>query len=411
MWPSSLPSARAGVPGRHRFDLPEVTFCGPGIASARVGPQHGAMRLLRQLFLQPLNIALLLTWLAVALALSDNVAGPLTLAWTLMGVFLLSALLARPGADASRPYGALLLATQVACGLGLVVIDPRSGTTPVLLVVVAAQLGMGWPLRTCLLVLLLVDLALYLILREATHHGRAVFTVLVYAGFQGFALLVGHYARTAEKARDALALVNADLLATRALLADSARDNERLRVARELHDVAGHKLTALKLNLRALAVDPALATRDEVRIAQQLSSELLDDIRGVVQAIRDTRGLDLDTALRALAAPLPRLQLELRIDDAVRVTDPAQAETVLRLVQEALTNAARHAGASRVSVAIVRAGSGIELTIEDDGTVRGPLREGNGLAGMRERVAAARGRFDLGRTDIGGLRIHASLPA
>jgi signal transduction histidine kinase len=131
----------------------------------------------------------------------------------------------------------------------------------------------------------------------------------------------------------------------------------------------------------------------------------------VVQAIRDTRGLDLDTALRALAAPLPRLQLELRIDDAVRVTDPAQAETVLRLVQEALTNAARHAGASRVSVAIVRAGSDIELTIEDDGTVRGPLREGNGLAGMRERVAAARGRFDLGRTDIGGLRIHASLPA
>lgn len=368
------------------------------------------MHPLRQLLLKPLNIALLLTWLAVALALSDNVPGQLLPASILMGAFLLTALLTHPDPAAPRWRNPALLAIQVASGLGLVVLDPHSGTTPVLLVVVAAQLGIGWPLRRCLLVLLLVDAALYLILHEAGNR-RALFTVLVFSGFQGFALLVGHYARTAERARDALALVNADLLATRALLADSVRDNERLRVARELHDVAGHKLTALKLNLRALAVDPALATRDEVRVAQQISTELLYDIRGVVQAIRDTRGLDLDTALRALAAPLPHLRLDLRIDDDVRVTDPAQAETVLRLVQEALTNAARHAGAARVVVRIARDGDGIGVTIEDDGAVRGLLREGNGLAGMRERVAAARGCFDLGRTDSGGLRIRASLPA
>ncbi|TDK23734.1 sensor histidine kinase [Luteimonas aestuarii] len=369
------------------------------------------MHTFRALLFNPMHIALLLTWLAVALALSDNVGHNATLAWALMGAFLVAALLTRPEPEAPKWPAAALLAIQIACGLGLVVIDPRSGTMPVLLVVVAAQLGVGWPLRTCLVVLLLVDLALYLVMRDATHHSRALFTVMIYGGFQGFALLVGHYARTAEKARDALSLVNADLLATRALLADSARDNERLRVARELHDVAGHKLTALKLNLRALAVDPALQARDDVRVAQQLSTELLDDIRGVVQAIRDTRGLDLDTALRALASPLPKLQLDLRIDHDVQVTDPAQAETVLRLVQEALTNAARHAGASRVSVTIARAVNGIDLAIEDDGVLRGPLREGNGLSGMRERVAAARGRFDLGRTAGGGLSIHASLPA
>src|SRR3546814_14777962 len=71
------------------------------------------------------------------------------------------------------------------------------------------------------------------------------------------------------------------------------------------------------------------------------SRERLGDLRGVVQALRDARGLDLATALRALAAPLPRPALRLEIDDDVQVTDPGVAEASLRLVQEALTNSAR----------------------------------------------------------------------
>ncbi|RNK47229.1 two-component sensor histidine kinase, partial [Xanthomonas vasicola pv. vasculorum] len=71
---------------------------------------------------------------------------------------------------------------------------------------------------------------------------------------------------------------------------------------RELHDVAGHKLTAMRINLRLLSADPALARRDEVAVVEQLSAELLSDIRNVVQSLRDDQGLDLQTALRALAA-------------------------------------------------------------------------------------------------------------
>ena len=218
-------------------------------------------------------------------------------------------------------------------------------------------------------------------------------------------------ALTAERSRDQLALVNADLLATRALLADSARDAERVRVARELHDVAGHKLTAMKLNLRALAADPVLGQQSEVVIAQQLSSELLDDIRNVVQALRDTRGLDMHTALRALAAPMPRPLLKLDIDEQVRVSDPLVAETILRIVQEAMTNAARHSDASTLSVALHHQGDELLLDIHDDGRLRGSLREGNGLAGMRERVIAADGKLQLGQTAHGGLRLQVSLPA
>ena len=381
------------------------------LPSPPTGPSMASMSPLRRILLHPMNIALLLTWLAVGLTLPDDTLKVRVLGWSMMLVFLAAALLTNPGPATPRWQRITLLAIQIICAMGLVVLDGRSGTTPVLLVVIAAHLGLSWPLRTCLLVLLVIDVALFLVLREVASFQRALFTVLVFAGFQGFALLVGHYARTAERARDTLALVNADLLATRALLADSARDAERLHVARELHDIAGHKLTALKLNLRALAADPALADRDEVRVAQSLSSELLDDIRGVVHAIRDTRGLDLDTALRALAAPLPNLRLALHIAPDVQVTAPAQAEAVLRLVQESLTNAVRHGGARTVQVGISRGGDGLDIRIEDDGLVRGTLQEGSGLAGMRERVAGLGGRIEILRTDRGGLGIHASLPA
>ncbi|NEK65622.1 MAG: sensor histidine kinase, partial [Xanthomonas perforans] len=88
-----------------------------------------------------------------------------------------------------------------------------------------------------------------------------------------------------------------------------------------------------------LGADPVLARRDEVAVVEQLSAELLSDIRNVVQSLRDDQGLDLQTALRALAAPFPRPALRLQIDPAVRITDARVAELLLRLVQEALTNA------------------------------------------------------------------------
>lgn len=389
--------------------MPEVTFDAGRIANAAATPQHAGMRALLRHLLRPLNLALLLTWLAVGISLKDAEPQSLALCWSLMAVFLVASL----GCDlpqlSARQVNALL-AVIAASALALVWLAPRTGTTPVLLVVLAAQLSMVWPLRATLLAMAVVDVLFYLLLRDAGFSSPSLM-VLIYAGFQAFALLVGHYASNAERTRDRLALVNADLLATRALLADSARDAERLRMARELHDVAGHKLTAIHLNLRALASDPAFSQRQEIHLAQQLSSELLTDIRNVVQALRDSRGLDLETALRALAAPLPKLRMDLRIGADVQVNDPALAETLLRLVQESLTNAVRHAGADRVSVEISREGERVMLRIEDDGMVKGVIREGNGMAGMRERVEASRGDFRVSTAPHGGLRIEAGFPA
>ena len=358
--------------------------------------------------LHPFNLAGLLTWGAVAASMRWMKADAQPLAWTLLALYLL-AFLAHEWVRERRALAVATLWLEALVALVLVALEPRIGTAQVLLVVWTAQIAAAWSPRAATLAVLAADAAVYVVLRKAGHPAPLT-VVAMYLGFQGFAALCAYYAVAAERARDQLVRVNADLLATRSLLADSARDAERLRVARELHDVAGHKLTALTLNLRALASDPALAGRHELAVAQRMSSELLGDIRGVVHALRDASGLDLATALRALAAPLPRPKLALTIADDVQVSDPAVAEAVLRLVQEALTNSARHADADTVRVRLARTGTRLTVTVEDDGQLRGALREGNGLAGMRERIVAAEGTLALSTTARGALRIEASLP-
>ncbi|PSM15175.1 sensor histidine kinase [Stenotrophomonas maltophilia] len=358
--------------------------------------------------LRPLSLAGLVTVLVVGLSFGVQGAGA-RLSQASLGAFLLLFVVHGWAAMPTR-VRALAAVLQAVLAIALVALQPRTGTAPVLLVVLVAQLAEHWPPRFVLGVALLANLAMYLVLR---HSGftQPLLVVLLYGGFQAFAALTAHYARSTASARDDLARVNADLLATRALLADSARDAERLRLARELHDVAGHKLTAMRLNLRALAADPVLAGREGLVLAEQLSGELLADIRQVVQSMRDDRGLDLATALHALAAPFPRPKLQLQIGESVRVADPLMAETVLRLVQEALTNAARHGNADTVWLTINEEDSRLRIDIRDDGQRAERIREGNGIAGMRERLAAVRGQLELARTAQGGMHLTAWVPA
>lgn len=390
--------------------MPEVTFSGTRIAIGAASAQHGLMREFLKNLLQPLNLAGFFTIAGVALSLRFTSREVTLQAVLCLVVFAVLFTLMGATADHRKRIRAALLTLMAGAALVQISLAPDLGTAQILLVIWVACAFASWRPGIAVPAALLVDTAFYLLIREAGFNSPLTM-VMINMGFQALAALCVYYAVHAESSRDQLALVNADLLATRALLADSARDAERVRVARELHDVAGHKLTAMKLNLRALAADPVLAGRSEVVIAQQLSSELLEDLRNVVQALRDSRGLDMQTALRALAAPMPRPVLALEVSAEVHVADPLTAETILRIVQEALTNAARHADADTLSVSLRHVQGRILLDIEDDGRMRGTLREGNGLAGMRERVAAADGRLRVGRSERGSLRLQVELPA
>ncbi|MEG2804960.1 histidine kinase [Stenotrophomonas sp.] len=359
--------------------------------------------------ISPLSLAGLLTIAAVGLSLGVPTDAGGALRWGLLGTFM-AVFLAYDHLPARSPLRLASDVLQMGIALWLAWLEPRVGTMPVLLVVLVAHLAEHWSPRAVLATAVALNVSLYLLLRQSGFNAPFLI-VAIYAGFQAFAALTAHYARSAEQARDALSRVNADLLATRALLADSARDAERLRLARELHDVAGHTLTAMRLNLRALASDPALAGREPLQLAERLSAELLGDIRKVVQSMRDDRGLDLATALQALAAPFPRPGLRLRIAEQVRITNPLVADALLRLTQEALTNAARHGDADTVWLDIDKEDHCVRIDIRDDGQRAERIREGNGITGMRERLAALQGQLEVARTDRGGMHLTVRVPA
>lgn len=309
-----------------------------------------------------------------------------------------------------RVYDAFLVALTLLTAVALWFIP--TGSTPILLILLATQFTNRLPAPYLALALVAINLYFGGVMIGPWGAGmrNAGLTMLGFSGFQLFAVLVMRYANKAERMAEDLQSVNARLLATRSLLAETARDQERLRLSRELHDVAGHKLTALKLNLRALARRLDAEAAGEVGEATALADELLQDLRSVVRHLRETEGIDLAESLREVARPLPRPRLALQLDDDARVPRADQAEALLRTVQEALTNAARHGPAETLHVRLDRQADRLVLTAEDDGHSDGNIRPGNGLTGMRERLAELDGTLEISQSELGGLKLVATLP-
>lgn len=363
--------------------------------------------------LSALNIAAYVTWLAIAFAVLEPAklgAGDLR-EWLgaacLLGILALYITCALSGRDGSGGLarvlgqGLLILAAEALLG---------SGQNSVLLIIVAGQLVLMLPLRGFVAVMLALNLGLALIwLQRGVPSGSILISLAQIGAFQAFAALTGHYAGSREQAREHLSQVNAELLATRRLLEESARAGERLKLSRELHDVAGHSLTALKLNLARLSRDPALAGREEIVLSAQLADDLLAQIRQVVGALRAHDGLDLRAALEALGRPVPGVRIDMDIEDGLRVDDIDQAEALLRCAQEAITNALRHGRARTIAIHLHREDDGLVMTIENDGLAPARIEDGNGLTGMRERLAAIGGRLDIEATPPRGLRVVARI--
>lgn len=364
----------------------------------------------------PLNVAAYITWMAVSFAVIDRshlLAGD-TRQWlgfsALLGILALFVLLIlRDLRDVRWPATALVMLE----GTLVVVADAalHHGQVSVLLIIVAGQLVMLAPPRVVFASLLVLNsaLALQWIARTGSVVDTLAWMVPI-IGFQAFAALTAHYAGSSERARMHLAEVNAELLATRRLLEESARAGERLKLSRELHDVAGHGLTALKLNLTRLARDPSLADREEVAIATMLADDLLHQIRQVVGTLRAHDGLDLRAALDALVHPIPGVRISLDIDPHLRVDDIEQASALLRCVQESITNALRHGRAGTISIRLKQTGDVVRLYVANDGDTPTDLRSGHGLTGMRERLEAAGGALEIVPTPPRGLEVRAIMP-
>ena len=196
----------------------------------------------------------------------------------------------------------------------------------------------------------------------------------------------------------------------------SAQEGERLRIARELHDEIGQKLTALLLRLtsaRRLAgpdVEPILLE------AHGLARDSLDDVRRVARELRPEAldDLGLPSALAALVERLSR-QSELRVESQLQpVLPPLAAEeelVIYRVAQEALTNVLRHAGCDRAVLTLRVSDDALVLDVRDEGRGFDPgTVTANGLLGMRERALLVGARLDVRSRPGHGTLVRLSLP-
>lgn len=305
----------------------------------------------------------------------------------------------------------LLVMTATAMGVGYY---SQSGLCALLLVVAAVVLPWLLPLGVAVIALFaqyVLVVPVFLTFPTLGTLSLAIFQALVYLGFSVLTFVTAVIAQQQADARDEQRQLNAELRATRVLLAESTRMAERMRIARELHDLMGHHLTALSLNLEVTRHLVSAPAAEHVDVAQTIAKRLLTDVREVVSELRENDSMDLTAALHELATGVPGLDVRLNLPPRFSVQDPRRAEVVLRCAQEIITNAVRHARAEHLWVRFERTAEG-ELWLEarDDGRGSDALRPGNGLNGMRERLAEFGGRLTITTASDRGFALDAWLP-
>lgn len=191
---------------------------------------------------------------------------------------------------------------------------------------------------------------------------------------------------------------------TRLLL--RAQEDERRRIARELHDEAGQALTAVKIELDL----------DGHRDAGEKVGRALAQVRDLSNLLRPSAldDLGLSAALRALAADVSersRIKVDLAIETGGRTFSPEVEVVLYRVVQEALTNIVRHAKATWVRAQLATRGQDVLLTVEDDGQgLKAGAEPKLGWLGMQERVTAAGGTLTISTAEPSGVRLTARIP-
>jgi signal transduction histidine kinase len=350
--------------------------------------------------------------------------------WVLVGALMVTALLEGVFRDdvVWRPF-----ATIVAVGLAPVMLWRR--TQPLACVVVgfgtAMALGLatlaGGPSHVGLIAMIYILVLVYALVRWGS--GREIVIGLMFvlvaavigtvADYTGPSGVIGGFGiLTASAAGGAAFRYRAESW-RRAL--EQIRSQERVGLARELHDMVAHHVSAIAVQAQAgrtLAGQRPEAALEALAVIEGEASRTLTEMRAMVRVLRDGAPAEYapqpgvaDLASLARRDPVPAVEVELpeELDELPLQVDAA----VYRLAQESLTNALRHArNASRVQIRVTESAGRLRLRVIDDGQVdpARPASHGFGLLGMTERVQLLGGTLRAGPTPGGGWAVDASLP-
>ncbi len=247
-----------------------------------------------------------------------------------------------------------------------------------------------------------------------------VFVALLYGG----AWAVGHALRQRELRIAELSDEAERLRQDQAEQAARAVAQERVRIARELHDIVSHSISVITIQTQAVRRRlPASNEREiaDLRAVEATARQAMSEMRRLLGVLRAGPDRALDLAPQPGLAQLPQLLSETQsagVPVEVQVVGeptplPAGLDVMAyRIVQEALTNVRRHAQAATAVVTIRHTGQGIEIEVDDDGPPVIPTQNqsGHGLTGMRERVNLYGGTLEVGPRAAGGYHVRATLP-
>lgn len=316
------------------------------------------------------------------------------------------------------PWGGLvgILAAAVAmtvAGAPLVVI----GVSPLVAVYSAA----AWLPRRHAVAALAVTAGGLAVVEVMSDFSNEFSTVAGNALVLGASWGVGMLAATRQRYVAALEARTAELEEAQHELARQAVIDERLRIARELHDVVAHAVSVITVR-SGIAAHVADTRPEEAASAlaaiEQVGRQALDDLRRMLGVLRSADTTEPTAPLPGIAdlhdlvvtAGAGTIEVDLRIEGDVDDLEPGMQLTAYRLVQEALTNAIRHGGAHKAVVQVTRTHGQLSVSVHDTGHgCGGSPVEGLGLRGMRERVAMYGGRLQAGNAHGGGFRVDAVL--
>ena len=276
----------------------------------------------------------------------------------------------------------------------------------------AEQRRTGWTIGSASV---LVGVAIFFRLSENAAGQLTGYSLVTELALAAASIALGSAVRLARETRERSAEVARLTEAQERHAADARMHEERLRIARDLHDTIGHTLSVASLHagVAAEATD-AIQRADALGRVRTAASDALRELRRTVRFLRS------DDAARTTATPgLTRIDevvaaaresgLSATVDVSATGMPTSVDAAAFRIVQESLTNVLRHADATVVDVAVHVVGAELVIRVADDGRTAGPVREGSGIRGMRERAGLLGGTLDAAATPTGFV-VEARIP-
>lgn len=288
----------------------------------------------------------------------------------------------------TRSISLILMLVSAFCTIAILQLE----FTVILTIIWAAVLAYFTSSQRATWITIAVVVLLFAILSWQAQQVKWIEAIL-YGAFHLFSVSLAAANHGEEQAKEALQNKNAQLQATQHLLSELSRQSERTRIARDLHDLVGHHLTALtiKLQVAGLACSENNKAKTQIDECHQIAKLLLNDVRDAVDTLRHHQDIDFRQSLALFINQVPRLTIHLSDDNDWQLQDSALAQTMLFCIQEAITNSLKHGKSNHFWLKITPQQQQLTIAMHDDGKVDPNFKPGNGLTGIKERTQLYQG--------------------